>query len=270
MAIQPREELISVGGIKAHTLIGGQGDPLLVLHGAGGSLGWRRWIDRLAENFTVYAPSHPGYDKSDSADWMESVRDLARFYLWFLDVVGLDRVHLIGSSMGGWTAAELAVMNPHVLNRLVLVDPVGLKPEKGEILDIFFHSPEEVFANAYYNVEQAPEYAELYGQPPTAEQRDIQMRNREMAARLTWKPYMFNPRLPHFLPRVTVPTLIVWGRDDAIVPLECGEQYQRLLPNATLRVIDQCGHSPQIEKPDEFLGIVTEFLGVASPAGAKQ
>lgn len=267
MAAQPREEMISVGGIKVQTYIGGQGDPLVVLHGAGGNPGWRRWLDAVADYFTVYAPTHPGFGTSDSADWMESVRDLARYYLWFLDVMGLAQVHLMGMSMGGWTAAELAVMNPSVIDHLILVDPAGLKPEEGEILDIFFHSPDELLKFQFYDPAQVPEYQELYGQPPTPEQRDIQMRNREMTARLCWKPYMFNPRLPYFLPRVTRPTLIVWGREDRIIPVECGEQYQRLLPNATLRVLDQCGHSPQIEKPDEFVDLVFEFLGAPSRVG---
>ena len=261
MAADYREEMISVGGIRVHTLIGGRGDPVLVLHGAGGGQGWRRWLAALAERYTVYAPSHPGYGLSDSADWMESVRDLARFYLWFLDEVGLPRVRLIGSSMGGWTAAELAVMNPHVLERLVLVDPVGLKPEQGEILDIFYYPPEQLRGFLYHDPSQVPEWDELFGQPPTPEQQDLQIRNREMAARLTWKPYMFNPRLPHFLPRVTTPTLIVWGRQDQIVPLVCGEQYERLLPNARLRVLENCGHSPPIEKPDELVELVLDFLG---------
>ncbi len=263
MAAEYREEMISVGGIKVHTLIGGRGDALLALHGAGGNPGWRRWLAALAEHYTVYAPTHPGFGQSDSADWMESVRDLARYYLWFLDVLGLRRVNLLGSSMGGWTAAELAVMNPQVLDRLVLVDPAGLRPEEGEILDIFYYPLEQLQGFQFHNPGQVPEYEELYGQQPTPEQRDIQMRNREMAARLTWKPYMFNPRLPHFLPRITAPTLIVWGRQDQIIPLVCGEQYQRLLPNGVLRVIDGCGHSPQLEKPAEFVDLVLGFLGSA-------
>ncbi len=89
---------------------------------------------------------------------------------------------------------------------------------------------------------------------------EIALRNREMTARLTWKPYMFNPRLPHFLPRVTAPTLLLWGREDGIVPVICGEQYRRLLPNATLRVLERCGHLPLIERPDEFAGLVLDFL----------
>src|SRR5919197_3923087 len=157
MPAQPREEMIPVGGIKVHTLIGGRCDPLLVLHGAGGSSGWRRWHASLAERYTVYAPSHPGFDLSDSADWMESVRDLACFYLWFLDVVGLPRVHLLGTSIGGWTAAELAVMNPHVIDKLVLGAPTGLKPDEGEILDIFYYPVERLQEFLFHDPSQVPE-----------------------------------------------------------------------------------------------------------------
>ena len=265
MAQLPREEMISVGGIQAHTLIGGRGAPLLVLHGAGGPNGWRRWHAALAEHFTLYAPAHPGYGLSDSANWMESVRDLARYYLWYLDVLGLERISVIGHSLGGWLLAEMAVMNPKAFDKLVLVAPAGLKAEQGEILDIFYYPVEKLRDLGYHDPSQAPEWDELYGQPPTPEQQDLALRAREMSARLIWKPYAHNPRLPHFLPRVTNETLIVWGRQDRIVPLICGEQYQRHLPNATLRIIENCGHSPNIERPDEYVRILTEFL---SPAGA--
>ena len=260
MAVEHREEMIPVGGIKVHTLIGGQGDPLVVLHGSGGNRGWLRWIDALAERYTVYAPTHPGFGLSDSADWMESVRDLACFYLWFLDEVGLPRVRLIGSSLGGWTAAELAVMSPGAVEKLVLVAPTGLKPDRGEILDVFYYPPEQLQSFMFHDPAQVPEWDELYGRPPTPEQRDLQLRNREMAARLSWKPYMFNPRLPCFLPRASMPTLIVWGRQDRMVPPICGEQYRSLLPKATLHMLEGCGHQPPVEKPAEFVDLVGDFL----------
>jgi pimeloyl-ACP methyl ester carboxylesterase len=108
-----------------------------------------------------------------------------------------------------------------------------------------------------------PEWADLFGAGPGPAEMEIALRNREMTARLAWKPYMFDPRLPHFLPRVTNPTLIVWGREDGIVPVICGEQYRRRLPNATLRVLERCGHMPPIEQPDVFAGLVLDFLGRA-------
>ncbi|MCC7370484.1 MAG: alpha/beta fold hydrolase [Chloroflexi bacterium] len=266
MAVAPREQTISVGGINVHTLIGGSGPPLLALHGAGGPNGWRRWHAALAEQFTVYAPAHPGYGLSDSADWMASVEDLARFYLWFLDVAGLERVPVVGLSLGGWLAAEIAATNPRAFDRVVLVGAAGLKPEHGEITDIFYHPPEKLREMSYHDPAQVPEWDELFGQPPTPEQQDLAMRAREMSARLIWKPYAHNPRLPYFLPRVTNQTLVVWGREDGIVPPICGEQYARHLPNATLRLIERCGHSPQIERPDAFVSLVRPFLlpGAAS------
>ena len=84
--------------------------------------------------------------------------------------------------------------------------------------------------------------------------------NMEMASRLCWRPYLNNPTLSQYLRKVTTPALVIWGKQDAIVPEECGELYQRALPNCTLKVIDHCGHSPQIEKPQEFHSAVSEFL----------
>src|SRR5687767_3804927 len=140
----PTERTIRVGSIDVHAWVGGRGDPLLVLHGAGGNRGFTRWSRQVAERFTVWAPTHPGFGASGDADWMEGIEDLARFYLWFIDAAKLGRPHLLGQSIGGWTAAEIATMTPGAIDRLVLVDPVGLKPETGEILDVFYHSPAQL------------------------------------------------------------------------------------------------------------------------------
>jgi pimeloyl-ACP methyl ester carboxylesterase len=256
-----REETVRVGGIGVHTWVGGQGAPLLVLHGAGGNRGATRWLEQVAAHYTVWAPTHPGFGRSGDAEWMDGIDDLARFHLWFADAAGLERPHVLGHSIGGWAAAEMATMSPGALDRLILVAPAGLKPEKGEILDIFFHSPAELLTRMMHDPKTIPEWDELFGRPPTPAELEIAERNREMTARLTWKPYMYNPRLQHFLPRVTNPALVVWGREDHIIPVECGEQYRRALPNATLTVLDRCGHLPPIEQPDTFARLVIDFLG---------
>jgi pimeloyl-ACP methyl ester carboxylesterase len=259
----PREEIVTIGGIDVQAWVSGRGDPVLVLHGAGGNRGFTRWTTMLAERYTVWAPTHPGFGRSGDAEWMEGVDDLARFYLWFIDAARLGRPHVIGQSIGGWIAAEMATMNPGALDRLVLVAPVGLKPNAGEILDVFYHSPAALRELNVYDPKAVPEWDELFGRPPTPAELEIAERNREMTARLTWKPYMHNPRLERFLPRVTNPTLVVWGREDRIVPVECGEQYRRALPNASLTVLERCGHLPPIEHPDAFARLVLDFLGAA-------
>ena len=259
-----REQTITIGGVDVHAWVGGDGPPLLVLHGAGGNRGFTRWMRQAAERYTIWAPTHPGFGTSGDADWMETIDDLARFHLWFIDAAGLRRPHLLGWSMGAWTAVEMATMNPAAMDRLVLVAPEGLKPETGEILDIFYHSLAELRELNVYDPKTVPEWDELFGRPPTPVQIETAERNREMSARLTWKPYMHNPRLERFLPRVTNPTLIVWGREDRIVPLECAEQYRRALPNARVTVLERCGHLPPIEQPDVFARLVLDFLGAAA------
>ena len=260
MASEWHEELMTVAGVKVQVFHGGRGDPLLVLHGAGGNPGWLRFHETLAEHFHVYAPSHPGFGTSERPGWIDRVHDLAYFYRWFLEERHLVPLPVLGFSMGGWLAAEMAAMYPAYIRRLVLVGAAGIKPEQGEIADIFLITPEEVRQRQFYDPAQAPEYARLYGGEPTLEQRQMAAWDREMAALLTWKPYMHNPKLPVLLAHVQVPTLIVWGKQDALVPLQCGAQYQAAIPGARLTVLDQCGHSPQIEKPPAFLNAVMPFL----------
>ena len=133
----------------------------------------------------------------------------------------------------------------------MLVAAAGLKPEQGEILDIFYYPLDQLRDMAYHDPRQVPEWTSCIGQPPTPEQRTWPLRNREMSARLIWKPYTHNPRLPHFLPRVTNPTLIVWGRQDRIVPVDLRRAVPRLLPNATLKCSTAAATRRTIEQPDE-------------------
>ncbi len=258
-----QEEMMTIAGTQIQVFHGGQGEPLLVLHGAGGNPGWLRYLDTLSHHFHVYAPSHPGFGASDRLDWMERVHDLAYFYRWFLDARHLPPLPVLGFSMGGWLAAEMAAMYPADIRRMVLVGAAGMKPQAGEIADIFLHSPEEVAQLRFYDIAQVPDYDALFGQTPTPEARQTAAWDREMAALLTWKPYMHNPKMPFLMAHVKTPTLIVWGRQDAIVPLACGERYQQVMPAATLAVIDRCGHSPHIEKPQDFLNAVVPFLTTA-------
>src|SRR5260370_42466741 len=116
--MRPREETIPVGGVDVHAWVGGRGDPLLVLHGAGANRGFTRWVERVAERYTVWAPTHPGFGKSGDAELMESIDDLARFHLWFIDAAGLGRPHVLGHSIGGCTAPEVAVTSPPAIPTL--------------------------------------------------------------------------------------------------------------------------------------------------------
>ena len=262
MSVTPdhTDELLQVAGTRIQVLKGGAGDPLLVLHGAGGNPGWLAYHQALSQQFTVYAPSHPGYDRSSRPDWISTMNDMAHFYRQCIEELGLAPVRLMGFSMGGWLAAEVVAMCPAYVRSLVLVDAAGIKPEVGDIAEILMVSQDVVKKLRFYDPAQVPDYDTVVNRQLTPEEEAVQWRNREMTSRLCWKPYFHNPKLPAYLRGVKVPTLIVWGRQDAIIPLNCGELYQQALSNSRLHVIDRCGHSPALEKPQEFLPVVQEFL----------
>ncbi len=254
------EEFVEVGGAKIHLLRGGEGPPLLYLHSIEGNLGWLPWMDRVAESATVYAPTHPGFGASERPELLESVQDMARFYLWMIQELELEDVSLVGHFLGGWIAADMATMSPGVLRRLVLVDAAGVRPDAGEVADIFLLGEEETTRLAFYDAASVTAYADLFERELSPEEREMSVRGREMTTRLCWKPYMHERGLVWLLKRVSVPTLIVWGTEDKIIPVDSGRRLHEAIPGSQLEVIPGCGHLPHVEKPDGFSRLLLAHL----------
>jgi len=255
------EEFVEAAGARIQLRRGGRGGPLLILHSELGVPGWLRAYAKLAQHFTVYVPSLPGFGQSARPDWIVTVRDLAAWAAWFVRDLQLPQpLPVIGFSLGGWMAAEIAIMNASLFSKLVLVGPAGLQPEDGYIWDYFVHSSREGFAQAFCDPAQAPEYAQYYDKAWTPQDEAQAEQNREMAARLLWKPYMRSHSLPALLQGIATPTLVVWGREDAIIPLSVGQRYARAIPGAMVRVLDRCGHLPEMEQPEAFAQVVLDFL----------
>ena len=256
--------IIEAAGLKIELVKGGEGPPLLVLHDELGHPGWLQYHDALARQYTLHIPSHPGFGESDRPDWILGMRDMACWYLDALDDMGLQGVPVIGIGLGGWLAAEMATMCPQQFSRLVLVGAPGIKPPRGEIYDMFLVTARAYIAANYHDAENCPEYQELYGSDPTPEQAESWEVAREMASRLSWRPFMHSPSLPHLLRRLRgLPTLLAWGKQDAVVPLSAAEAYQASIPGAQLAVFDACGHHPEIEQAGAFVQRVLTFLGDA-------
>ena len=255
------EEMIEVAGANIQVVKGGSGDPLLVLHGEMGHPGWMRYHEGLSQRNTLHIPSHPGFGNSDRLDWIMSVRDMAGWYLEAIDDLGLGQVDLMGFSLGGWLAAEMAAMSPDMFKKLVLVAPAGVRPPTGEIFDMFLVVAKEYITTGVLDPAATPEFDVLCPEEPTPEQVEAWEVAREEACRLSWRPYMHYPGLPHLLSRLKrLSTLIVWGRQDPIIPLSAGERYNQSIRGSRLAVLEDCGHQPEVEKPDEFVRVVQSFL----------
>jgi pimeloyl-ACP methyl ester carboxylesterase len=247
-----KNETLNVRGHDLHVLHSGDGEALLYLHGYDDAGIWTRPLDELSQFYHVYAPEHPGFGDSPRLEWIETVDDMVFYYIDLLDSLQIDKVHVIGSSLGGWIAAEIATRHPERLNSLTLVNSFGIRVKGNLGADIFALNQESLKPLKYYNPELAPVLSQ--------EEEEKLIYNRRMLAQLAWEPRLFNPKLEERLVRIHIPTLVVWGREDKVAPLVIGEKYANLIPGAELRVIEECGHVPTIERPADLVHIVRNHL----------
>lgn len=255
------EEMIAVNGTTIRLYRGGRDDdaasPVVFLHGAGGHTGWMAFLEELSRDHRVFAPEHPGFGRSDDPPWLDGVGDLAYFYLDFLKALGLGRVHLVGTSLGGWIAAELAVRDTARLATLTLVGAVGVTAE-GKAIDDIFRMPVAENLRRFY---ADPERAARRLAAMAAIDMEIAAKNRATVTRLAYRPRFHNPDLSKWLHRIDVPTLLLYGAQDGLVPPPFGEAYRRLIPGARLIVLEEAGHAPFDEQKDQFLAAFRGFTG---------
>ena len=260
-SIQSRR--LTLHGVQLDVYEHGQGRPILVLHGEDGPCPQAPFFSLLAEQGRVILPTHPGFGQVPDAADIDTVDDLAYLYLDLLDESDLRDAVVIGCSLGGWIAAEMAVKSIARLSRLILVAPLGIKVgdrETRDIPDIFALPPEEVVRLQYHDPTQAAvDYTSL-----SDDELLVIARNREATALYAWEPYFHNPKLRQRLHRVALPTLLVWGASDRFVtPGYYGKAYRDAIPGAQLAVIDRAGHWPQVEQPEAFIERVGAFLASA-------
>ena len=182
---EPKETYETVAGCKVHVLRGGKGAPLLFLHGGRGAGIWLPFFKSLAEKYEVIVPEHPGFGRSDTPDWLDNVGDLANFYLSFIKQLGLKEINLVGTSLGGWIGADLAVRNSGALRTLTLVAPAGIHVNGVPKGDLFLWNPEQTVRNLFAD-EKLQEFA--LKQVPDEEERKRQMKNALTLAKVSWQP----------------------------------------------------------------------------------
>lgn len=252
-------ERLAAGTAELEVLRRGAGRPVLLLHGFEPVAPRARFLDLLGEHAEVIAPSHPGFGRSPRPDDVDTVYDLMRVYLDVLDGLPHEGVTLLGLSFGGWLAAEIAVACPHRIDRLILVDAVGIKVgdrETPDVLDLFNTSPAEVHRRTWHDAAAwTPDWDAMSDEELIAHHR-----NRESLCLYAWRPYMYNPKLARWLRRIAVPTLVLWGAHDGIVAPSYGRAYAGLIPGARFEAIERAGHRPEMEQPETFVDRVVAFM----------
>jgi len=254
MAAYTRETL-SINGIETVVQIAGEGEPLVYLHGAGTVTGFDALL-ALAERFRLVVPFHPGFGASADDPSIDDVHDYRRHYLDLFDALELGQISLIGHSLGGWIGANFAADHPERVRRLVLVAPVGLKVDEHPTADIFTIPGPEIGA---YLANDLSVFEGHVPVPPTPEFLADSYRELTSAARVLWaRPY--DLKLSRWLHRLTMPTLLLWGELDRVVPAGQAPVWAQHIPGAEVRTLPGAGHLVFDETP-EACEAVAGFVG---------
>jgi len=255
---------VSVGGATLEVLRKGKGQPLLFLHTGHGIDPSDPFLDALASEYRVIAPAHPGFGSSDLPAGITTVDDLAYFYLDFIEQEDLQDAVLMGSSFGGWLAAELAIKGTGRFSKLVLMDALGAKfgdREHREIKEIL-NTPIDDLPATLFNDAQIG--AKKFGNLdfPSMQEAEITRfaRNRESFLMFGWAHALFNPKLVSRLHRIQIPSLVVWGEQDNVVAASYGQAYAKAIPGAKFASIPRAGHYGYMEQPAAYADAVLKFL----------
>jgi pimeloyl-ACP methyl ester carboxylesterase len=248
---------IAVRGCGIALRRAGAGRPLLYLHGANDAGQWLPFMGDLAGRHDVIVPEHPGFGSSDMPAWLDTIPDLANFYLDLIDQLDLQNVDLVGHDLGGWIAAELAVRNPRRLASLTLVSAAGIHVPGETQSDPFLRTDEQRLRDLFHDPAQADEMVRRTLRP---ELEDVNIKNHTTAARLTWQPRGYDPHLAKWLHRIKLPTLLVWGANDRLLPSAYASAWQKLIPGAQLVLLPDCGHLPHVERRADVVGALQTFF----------
>jgi pimeloyl-ACP methyl ester carboxylesterase len=247
---------INVGGLQVAYRRKGTGPATLYLHGGGLTRMWLPFYEALSGSLDLIVPEHPGYGETEMPDWLDGFDDLVIHYDTFLEALSLERPHLVGASLGGWIAAELAVFYPRRFRSLTLVTPIGLRVLGKPLADIFAMPPEEVVARIFNDPAKA---ADFLPDAESLEEVEHQFGEAATLARLAWNP-RFDPKLGRRLLRVACPTLVVGADEDRLVPYEMSERYAELIPDSRLETVRGASHGLIVEQPAETAAFITDFI----------
>ena len=240
----------------------GHGTPYLLLHGGAGPMSFATFGALLVNDGRVVTPTHPGFGGTERPDEFDSVGALAARYLELIEELDLTDVCVVGNSLGGWAAAEMALRGSERVASVVLVNAVGIDVPGHPIPDVAALAPHELAQRAWHDPAKMPDLATL----PPAVQATLPGNRAALAA---YGGSMQDPTLLERLAAVTVPVLVAWGEADRIGDLDYGRAYAAAIPNARFEVVAEAGHLPQIENPTALHALVRAFAHEHSKAQSR-
>lgn len=259
MNTNTRNHVVPVSGlgtIEVTVSERGEGSPFLLLHGGGGPLTMSAFAELLAaEPAQVITPTHPGFAGTPRPDSLNSVRGLAQLYVALLEAMEMQEVTVVGNSIGGWIAAEMAVLDSSRASRFVLVDAVGIEVAGNPVVDFFSLTPRQIAEHSYHDPDK-------FGIDPTKLPPEALQAMAGNRATLTVYAgtLMNDPGLASRLDGVTKPTLVLWGDADRIADADYGRALAAAIPGARFQLLEKTGHLPQIETPQQLLEAIREFV----------
>jgi pimeloyl-ACP methyl ester carboxylesterase len=241
----------------------GDGPPLLFLPGAGATADLfaggapAAFITELAKSYRVLVPEHPGFGDAERPGWVDNIHDMAYAYLDLLDALDLQGVHLVGQSLGGWMALELAVRNTRRLASLTVCGAAGVQVRGAPKGDLFLWNKADFAGNMFWD----PKTAEAFlGGERTPQQVRTAMQGNETLALLAWEPRLVDPDLHKWLHRIDVPTHVIWAEDDRVLPQVYGQTIASLIAGARFTVIPNTRHLLHLDQPKAFSDAVDGFI----------
>jgi len=252
---------VDVRGLAVAYRRKGTGPPTVFLHGAGSTRMWLPFYERMSQSVDFLAPEHPGFGDTPLPDWLDGFDDLVLHYRDLLDAFGLDRVHLIGFSFGGWVAANLAIFYPHRLRSLTLIAPAGLRVPGSPMTDIL-RMPPEAIPDLLFN-DQTQDYLDFLPDPHDIDAAIRGYGEISTFAKLAWNP-RYDYRFDRRLPRVDLPALVVAPDEDRLIPNAHAHRWAELLPNARLARVSgtrgPTGHGLIMQEPDRAAAVISSFV----------
>lgn len=252
----PTVSEVNVRATTVRAMRAGAGSPLLLLRGTDASDAWLPYMDLLAERHDVIVPEHPGFGGRPAPAWLDRVSDMANFYLDMIDELALSRVHLVGTSLGGWIAADLAHRSSAKLATLTLVGSAGLRVPGVVGIDIFLRSEEQGLRDRFHDSARADEAVVRMLAPET---EDVRLANAIAIARMAWNPRLHDPQLAKWLHRIKAPTSIVWGEYDRLFPVAHAQAFHEAMPGSRLTIVPACGHAVALDRPEALMASILDF-----------